>query len=837
MEKFNFKKSLFIFLVLCTSFIAQSQTNQYLHFDGVDDYTELPNGAAFVDGLNTISMTGWFNTDALVYGQGMMSIRGGGTGAGEMYLIQLSDGIIECRVITSTGLHQVVAPAGTIVAGTWQHIAWVFNETTVTLFVDGVSIGSSDASGTFQSTTRPFTVGKCLQPGFNFIYGGAADEVSLWSKALSQAEIATMITNELQGNEANLEIYYKFNQGTPAGNNTNIMQLLDNSGVADKNSNLMNFALTGETSNFNGTLESGFQAINFTPVPNKLISDVPFALEATVTSGLTIAFEVISGPATVAGNTLTLDGVPGEVTVKASQAGNADWDPAEDIFATFQVLDPAQVLVESKVLHPLNGDVFAPSLIPLQIAVETSIEFPELFMVAEIIATINGEVVTLVNHENGFFSGWWTPTSYGNFDLEIEGTNNYGESTTAIQNFDMVQQATNITVMATDQVWVKGDIPTVTVESDLPSSIGAFDQILGTLVIDCPTGGCDPWDRISSVEAQGKDGEWFEIIRYLTPYGVACQSEIDLTDFSSLLTGKTKFRVSLGTQGNGFEYTLLLNYQAGVPENAYSTVSKLWYQTYQFGDMANLQPTAHITANFSANTENAKIKLVSSGHGWGANNTGNAAEFQNNTHDILVNNTETFEQNNWVDCDPNPDGCSPQNGTWRFNRAGWCPGSIAQFFDFDMTPFVQQSDINLRYRFDEGYSDLCHPNNPDCVTGQTCDNCNDGFNPHLIVSSYLISFGNAPTDIVLGNDDIISNTQFTMYPNPSGGIFYIDYTNAMEITDVVVYDYLGRQIYTQKINGTSATIKVNMMGSTRGVYLVSLKNNTEVVSTKKLIME
>ena len=43
-----------------------------------------------------------------------------------------------------------------------------------------------------------------------------------------------------------------------------------------------------------------------------------------------------------------------------------------------------------------------------------------------------------------------------------------------------------------------------------------------------------------------------QIIRYLTPYGVSCQSDIDLTDFSSLLRGKTKFRVNLGTQGNGF---------------------------------------------------------------------------------------------------------------------------------------------------------------------------------------------------------------------------------------------------------------------------------------------
>ena len=47
---------------------------------------------------------------------------------------------------------------------------------------------------------------------------------------------------------------YKFNQGTPGGNNTTITQLLDQSGVAEKNSILRNFALLGETSNFGGAL-------------------------------------------------------------------------------------------------------------------------------------------------------------------------------------------------------------------------------------------------------------------------------------------------------------------------------------------------------------------------------------------------------------------------------------------------------------------------------------------------------------------------------------------------------------------------------------------------------
>lgn len=831
-----FRQSALLYILILSFFNLSAQSNQYLHFDGIDDYTELPNAAQYVNNLNTISMAGWFYTDALTYGQGMMSIRGGGTGTGEMYLIQLNNGTIECRLITSTGLHEFVAPAGTIQAGQWQHVAWIFNQDTVELFIDGNSIGSGTASGTFQSTTRPFSVGKCIQSGFNFIFKGRADEVSLWSKALTQVEIQDMINNELDGNELGLEVYYKFNQGTPAGNNTNISQLIAENGFTERNSNLLNFSLTGEESNFNGALESGFQAINFPPISNKLITDNPFEIEASVNSGLTVNFEVVTGPASINGNLITLAGEAGEVTIKASQPGNNDFDAAEDVFVTFQVLDPSEVLVEAEVLHPLNGDVYAPTLIPIQIAVKAGIQYPELFSIDQINVEIEGDEVELTNNNNRFFTGWWTPSTYGEKELVLNATNNFGESQNLIHPFNLTATASDLSILGTDEVWVNSDFPTQTVETELPSHVGAFNQISATLFIDCPTGGCDPWDRVSSVEVQGKNGEWYEIIRYLTPYGVSCQSDIDLTDFASLLSGKTKFRVNLGTQGNGFLYTLQLNYQAGVPENPYSYVQKLWYQTYQFGDMANLQPAEEILAHYPENTESAKIKLVSSGHGWGENNTGNAAEFQENTHHIWVDNEETFEQHNWNDCNPNPDNCSPQNGTWYYDRAGWCPGTIAQFFDFDLGS-ITQNNVELKYIFDESYVDYCHPNNPNCVTGSTCNNCDDGFNPHLIVSSYLVSFGDTPLNQNLNVPNEESGFDISLYPNPSTGIFYIDLEKSQEASSIVVYNYLGKSIKLIQVDQDRQNIQVDLNTAAAGVYFVSVFKGNRILETKKIILE
>lgn len=836
---YSLKAVLIAIAFTITNYAAIAQSNQYLQFDGVDDYTEFPAAAQYLSGLNTISMTGWFKTDALIYGQGMMSIRGGGTGVGQMYMIQLGNGVIECRVITNSGLHEVVAPAGTVVPGVWQHYAWIFDQNSVELFVDGISVGSSFASGTFQSSDRPFTVGKTVQAGFNFIYKGGADEVSLWSKALTQAEVQDIIDNELTGDEADLVTYYKFNQGTPGGDNQSISQLISEVGTGDRNSNLIGFALTGNTSNFLGELESGFQAISFPLIANKLITQEPFAISAEANSGLPVTFTIVSGPASISGSTITLDGVPGEVTVKASQPGNDIFDAANDVFVTFNVLDPATTLPEVTILHPLTGDVFVPTLRPLQIAVKSTIGYPDLFETGDVTVTIGSDEISLTGNENGFYTGWWTPSEYGPQTMMVTALNNFGNAAETEAVINIVATMENVSVNAMNEAHVYIEVQSVTVEADLPSYVGAYNQIIGTLTISCPPGGCDPWDRVSSVEVQGKDGEWYEIIRYLTPYGVACNHTIDLTDFMSLLSGKTAFRVNLTTFANGFEYTLDLDYQAGEPTNPYSQVQKLWYQTYAFGDLANLQPAEEFMMTYPTNTAAAKVKLVSTGHGWGGNdqdtqNSNNAAEFSDNTHHIWVDGIETFTQHNWNDCSPNPDGCNPQFGTWQFDRAGWCPGSIAQFFDYDL-PAISDGQVTLDYVFDESYVDYCHPNNPDCVDGVTCDNCDGGFNPHLIVSSYLITRGSSPLGGPVGLNDIDNSFMaFNLYPNPSTGRFNVGLDENLDNVDIVVYDQTGRSVKKIQSHFPGRNIEVDMRTVGSGVYVVMV--TTEKGTGSKILI-
>jgi hypothetical protein len=78
------------------------------------------------------------------------------------------------------------------------------------------------------------------------------------------------------------------------------------------------------------------QSITFAALGDRAYSATPFTLSATATSGLPVAFSIVSGPATVSGNELTMTG-GGTVLVRASQAGSASYNAAANVDRSFNV--------------------------------------------------------------------------------------------------------------------------------------------------------------------------------------------------------------------------------------------------------------------------------------------------------------------------------------------------------------------------------------------------------------------------------------------------------------------------------------------------------------------
>ena len=554
MQKFTLKLSAVVILLFSlNSASLKAQTNQYLDFDGVDDFVTVNNASALIASSNAISMTGWFYNNGLSYGKGMMGFRNTSCG---FYMIELNNGQIECRFVNSANtLFQYVAPNYTIVPQVWQHYAWVYGSNTLKLYLNGNLVGSAAASGTITNAVTPFAIGKSIISGFNFVYNGRIDEVSVWNKALTQTEIQDMMTNELTGTEPNLQLYYKFNQGVPGGNNTGIASLTSQINSPTYDGTFNNFALNGATSNFNGTLNQSFQAISFPTIPTQLISTPYIVLNGTATSGLPVSYTLVSGPATISNDTCYLNGA-GTVTIQADQPGNGTYNAAQPVINSFDVVDPAANVPVIDPRNPVQGaDIYMPTLGALQLAAVVNIPYPTLFNVQSVQFVVNGNTYPAQDFANGHYTAWWTPSAYGAQTIQIVATSNYGAVNTLNVNVNVVQTTANIdSVPAFSGIWLNSTLATATADGVMPSFVGAFDTIIAVLQVTCPSGGCGAWDRVASVDVQGMDGQWFEVIRYITPYGVPCTHRINLGDYMSILQGKVTFRVNCGTLDNGYLY-------------------------------------------------------------------------------------------------------------------------------------------------------------------------------------------------------------------------------------------------------------------------------------------
>lgn len=67
----------------------------------------------------------------------------------------------------------------------------------------------------------------------------------------------------------------------------------------------------------------------------------PITLNATASSGLPVSYAITSGPTTVSGNVLSLDGIAGVVTIEATQDGNTTFEAATPVSISFTVNLPA----------------------------------------------------------------------------------------------------------------------------------------------------------------------------------------------------------------------------------------------------------------------------------------------------------------------------------------------------------------------------------------------------------------------------------------------------------------------------------------------------------------
>lgn len=93
-----------------------------------------------------------------------------------------------------------------------------------------------------------------------------------------------------------------------------------------------------------------------------------------------------------------------------------------------------------------------------------------------------------------------------------------------------------------------------------------------------------------------------------------------------------------------------------------------------------------------------------------------------------------------------------------------------------------------------------------------------------------ISLNWAPT---LATENFSNKPEFVVYPNPSRGIFNLEFKN--EVTNITVVDVLGKTVFEEKNDASTVSKSIDLSGFENGVYIIKVTNGTEFTDYKILL--
>jgi WD40 repeat protein len=245
----------------------QDAASNSLNFDGQNDGLIAPDASRLIANKQ-ISLSLWAFPTRTAFPQwtdfgGLAGFRNENNA--DFYLIQADSGKVEARFRNSKGDAFTLNYKG-LNLNTWNHLVFTYDGTKICLYHDGKMVASKEAQGYITDPGRPLYIGAIpLSPSsyYLFYYKGTLDDVCLWSKCLSQAEVSQLAnTCKINLSMAGLESCYEFNQGIPGGDNTSITSAIDSKN--NLSASIRNCRLNGSVSNFVEDTRSSRAGVNCT---------------------------------------------------------------------------------------------------------------------------------------------------------------------------------------------------------------------------------------------------------------------------------------------------------------------------------------------------------------------------------------------------------------------------------------------------------------------------------------------------------------------------------------------------------------------------------------------
>ncbi|MDA9563592.1 LamG domain-containing protein [Flavobacteriales bacterium] len=191
-----------------------------LTFDGVNDYINIPNIAAYDFGTGDFTIEAWAFLNNLTEGAIISSLDAFDDVG---FSFHVRGNFISFQFgCTSAGApcnsNGSSAHSFAFNTNEWTHVAGVRSGNDIFLYKNGVQVASSTLSVTTQTLTsgKPIRIGRDHADidGSAYYVDGSIDEVLIWNVARTQAQIRDDMCRQLTGTETGLVGYWNMNEGT-----------------------------------------------------------------------------------------------------------------------------------------------------------------------------------------------------------------------------------------------------------------------------------------------------------------------------------------------------------------------------------------------------------------------------------------------------------------------------------------------------------------------------------------------------------------------------------------------------------------------------------------------
>jgi hypothetical protein len=168
---------------------SKSGLDKAFSFDGTGDYASV-KGSSSLNISSAITIEAWINRSSLGASADILCNNWQTSYKGYEFGFTSSN-LLKFRINPTSGTFSYVYSADPgITTGTWYHVVVVYDGTYVYFYKNGILLGSAQAAGgQLYPSTDAVRIGSYFDPAYSR-FNGLIDEVRVYSRALSQSEIA-----------------------------------------------------------------------------------------------------------------------------------------------------------------------------------------------------------------------------------------------------------------------------------------------------------------------------------------------------------------------------------------------------------------------------------------------------------------------------------------------------------------------------------------------------------------------------------------------------------------------------------------------------------------------